>query len=182
DIPDGRMMFAIPRGKVTYIGTTDTTFDGDRDRVTTDTADALYLIAAVNHMFPKVELQLGDIVSSWAGLRPLIHEEGKSASELSRKDEIFTSETGLLSIAGGKLTGYRKMAERAVDRIAKRMEEEQGTNLKPCTTDKIPLCGSGFKKHKQVKNYIAALLDRIRDSGFASQDAHYLVTTYGKQT
>ena len=182
DIPDGRMMFAIPRGKVTYIGTTDTNFDGDRDRVTTDTADALYLITAVNHMFPKIELQLGDVISSWAGLRPLIHEEGKSASELSRKDEIFTSDTGLLSIAGGKLTGYRKMAERVVNRIAKRMEDEQGAVLKACTTDRIPLCGNGFKKYKQVKNYIATILDRIQDSGFTSQDAHYLVTTYGKQT
>lgn len=181
DIPDGRMMFAIPRGKVTYIGTTDTNFEGDRDRVTTDTADALYLITAVNHMFPRIQLELGDIISSWAGLRPLIHEDGKSASELSRKDEIFTSDTGLLSIAGGKLTGYRKMAERVVNRIAKRMEEEQGSVLKPCTTDKIPLCGSGFKKYKQVKNYMATILDRIQDSGFTSYDAWYLVTTYGKQ-
>ena len=65
-------------------------------------------------MFPDINLELDDIVSSWAGLRPLIHEEGKSASELSRKDEIFVSDTGLISIAGGKLTGYRKMAERVV--------------------------------------------------------------------
>ena len=63
-----------------------------------------------------------DIQSSWAGLRPLIHEDGKSPSELSRKDEIFVSASGLISIAGGKLTGYRKMAERTVDKIAKRME------------------------------------------------------------
>src|SRR6056297_701341 len=87
DIPDGRMMFAIPRGKVTYIGTTDTNFNLDKDHVTTDIADAIYLVSAVNNMFPDIELELDDIVSSWAGLRPLIHEEGKSASELSRKDE-----------------------------------------------------------------------------------------------
>ena len=105
DIPDGRMMFAIPRGKVTYIGTTDTNFNLDKDHVTTDIADAIYLVSAVNNMFPDIELELDDIISSWAGLRPLIHEEGKSASELSRKDEIFTSDTGLVSIAGGKLTG-----------------------------------------------------------------------------
>ena len=120
DIPDGRMMFAIPRGKITYIGTTDTNFTKDKDNVQTDLADAIYLISAVNNMFPKIELELKDIISSWAGLRPLIHEEGKSASELSRKDEIFTSDTGLISIAGGKLTGYRKMAERVVNRIAKK--------------------------------------------------------------
>ena len=99
DIPDGRMMFAIPRGKVTYVGTTDTNFDKDKDHPHTTLADAIYLISAVNNMFPKINLDLEDIVSSWAGLRPLIHEEGKGASELSRKDEIFTSPSGLVSIA-----------------------------------------------------------------------------------
>ncbi len=182
DIPDGRMMFAIPRGKITYIGTTDTNFNLDKDHVTTDIADAIYLISAVNNMFPDINLELDDIISSWAGLRPLIHEEGKSASELSRKDEIFTSETGLVSIAGGKLTGYRKMAERTVNRIAHSMEEDHQIILEPCTTDKIRLCGSDFKKFKHVKKYIAQLFDRIKDSGFTEYDAWYLVTTYGKQT
>jgi len=182
DVPDGRMMFAIPRGKVTYIGTTDTNFTQDSDRVGIDITDAVYLITAVNHMFPDINLELKDIISSWAGLRPLIHEEGKSASELSRKDEIFTSKSGLVSIAGGKLTGYRKMAERAVNRIAKMMEEEHGRSLKACTTDKMPLCGSDFKKNKQVQKYMDLVFDRIRDSGFSTYDAWYLVTTYGKQT
>ncbi|SDQ10919.1 glycerol-3-phosphate dehydrogenase/oxidase [Flagellimonas zhangzhouensis] len=182
DIPDGRMMFAIPRGKITYIGTTDTNYNLDKDQVTTDIADAIYLVSAVNHMFPDINLELDDIISSWAGLRPLIHEEGKSASELSRKDEIFTSDTGLVSIAGGKLTGYRKMAERVVNRIAKEMEEDFDLKLKPCSTDKIPLCGNGFKKFKHVKKYIAEVLERIEKDGFKKYDAWYLVTTYGKQT
>ena len=182
DIPDGRMMFAIPRGKVTYIGTTDTNFNLDKDHVTTELADAIYLISAVNNMFPDIELELDDIISSWAGLRPLIHEEGKSASELSRKDEIFTSDTGLVSIAGGKLTGYRKMAERTVNRIAKKMEEDHDVDLKPCTTDKIPLCGNDFKKFKHVIKYIVQVEEQLQDDGFAKYNAWYLVTTYGKQT
>ena len=182
DIPDGRMMFAIPRGKVTYVGTTDTNFNLDKDNVRTDLADAIYLLSAVNNMFPKINLEMEDIVSSWAGLRPLIHEEGKSASELSRKDEIFTSDTGLISIAGGKLTGYRKMAERVVDRIVKKLEEEHQTKTKACTTDKIPLCGNEFKKFKHVKKYIAAIYDRINNDGFTEHDAWFLVTNYGKQT
>ena len=182
DIPDGRMMFAIPRGKVTYIGTTDTNFNLDKDHVTTDIADAIYLVSAVNNMFPDIELELDDIISSWAGLRPLIHEEGKSASELSRKDEIFTSDTGLVSIAGGKLTGYRKMAERTVNRIAKKMEEDHDVDLKPCTTDKIPLCGNDFKKFKHVKKYIGKVQEELQADGFSKYDGWYLVTTYGKQT
>lgn len=182
DIPDGRMMFAIPRGKITYVGTTDTNFNLDKDHVRTDLADAIYLLSAVNNMFPKINLEMEDIISSWAGLRPLIHEEGKSSSELSRKDEIFTSDSGLMSIAGGKLTGYRKMAERIVDRIAKKLEEE-GTELKACYTDEIPLCGNvDFKKNKHVKKYIIEIYDRIKTDGFSEHDAWFLVTNYGKQT
>ena len=182
DVPDGRMIFAIPRGKVTYVGTTDTNFNLDKDLVTTDLADAIYLISAVNHMFPDINLELDDIISSWAGLRPLIHEEGKSASELSRKDEIFTSDTGLVSIAGGKLTGYRKMAERVVNRITKQMEEDLGATSEPCITEKIALCGNDFRKSKHVKKYIGEVFDRIKKDGFTEYDAWYLVTTYGKQT
>ena len=182
DIPDGRMMFAIPRGKVTYVGTTDTNFNLDKDKVRTDLADAIYLLSAGNNMFPKINLEMEDIVSSWAGLRPLIHEEGKSASELSRKDEIFTSDTGLISIAGGRLTGYRKMAERVVDRIARMLEENHQKELKPCTTDTIPLCGNEFKKFKHVRKYITTIHDRIKTDGFTEHDAWFLVTNYGKQT
>ena len=183
DVPDGRMMFAIPRGKITYVGTTDTNFNKDKDNVRTDLADAIYLISAVNNMFPSINLEMEDIISSWAGLRPLIHEEGKSASELSRKDEIFTSDTGLISIAGGKLTGYRKMAERVVDRIAKKMEEEDGTELKECFTEKIFLCGNvDFKKFKHVEKYIDEVYGRIKPDGFSKHDAWFLVTNYGKQT
>ncbi len=181
DVPDGRMIFAIPRGKVTYVGTTDTNFNLDKDKVETDMADAIYLIAAVNNMFPNINLEMEDIESSWAGLRPLIHEEGKSASELSRKDEIFTSDTGLISIAGGKLTGYRKMAERTVNRIAKKMEEE-GKEVPDCLTESIQLCGSSFKKYKEVKKYIAEIFERIKNDGFTKYDAWYLVTNYGVQT
>ncbi len=198
DVPDGRMMFAIPRGNITYVGTTDTNFNKDKDDVRTDLADAIYLISAVNNMFPSIELDMDDIISSWAGLRPLIHEEGKSASELSRKDEIFTSDTGLISIAGGKLTGYRKMAERVVDRIVKKMEEDSkdednkekddtkendNAELKECYTEDIPLCGNdGFKKFKHVTNYIAEVYDRMKPDGFTEHDAWALVTRYGKQT
>jgi glycerol-3-phosphate dehydrogenase len=183
DIPDGRMMFAIPRGKITYVGTTDTNYNDDKDNVQTDLADAIYLISAVNNMFPDINLELEDIVSSWAGLRPLIHEEGKSASELSRKDEIFISDSGLVSIAGGKLTGYRKMAERVVDKIADRLSDEFNTNSKPCYTEKISLCGNtNFKKYKHVKKYIMAIYDQIQPDGFTKQDARFLVTTYGHQT
>ena len=183
DIPDGRMMFAIPRGKITYVGTTDTNYNDNKDKVRTDIADAIYLISAVNNMFPDINLELDDIVSSWAGLRPLIHEEGKSASELSRKDEIFVSDTGLISIAGGKLTGYRKMADRVVDRVVEKLKSEDDTEINKCYTDKISLCGNdNFKKYKHVKKYIDSVYERIKPNGFTKHDAWFLVTNYGEQT
>lgn len=180
DVPDGRMIFAIPRGKVTYVGTTDTNYTLDKDTVNTQVVDAVYLIEAVNHMFPKIDLTLQDVLSSWAGLRPLIHQEGKSPSELSRKDEIFISPSQLISIAGGKLTGYRKMAERAVDKIADRLESKTG--LKKCHTDTIAICGGPWENYEQVKAYIKHIYQRISPLGFTDYDAWFLVTTYGKQT
>jgi len=182
DIPDGRMMFAIPRGKITYAGTTDTNYTLDKNEVRATVEDADYLLHAINNMFPAVNLERKDIASSWAGLRPLIHEEGKSPSELSRKDEIFISDTGLISMAGGKLTGYRKMAERVVDKVQKKLEKDTGVDYKNVFTDKIPLTGGPWKKYKEVKKYIKKLFKEIEPYGFEPYTAWYLTTTYGKQS
>lgn len=178
DVEDGRMIFAIPRGRTTYIGTTDTNYTGSLEEVHTTKEDAAYLIKAVNQTFPEANLSLADVESSWAGLRPLIHEDGKSASELSRKDEIFESDSGLISIAGGKLTGYRKMAERIVDLVMKKYFEEKFID---CKTDTISFVGSDFKDYKEVRDYIAAIAFRLRSYG-AEEQATYLVSNYGKQS
>ena len=182
DIPDGRMMFAIPRGKSTYFGTTDTNYQGNKDEVKIDLVDAMYLIAAVNNMFPDVSISIDDIKSSWAGLRPLIHEEGKPASELSRKDEIFVSKSELISIAGGKLTGYRKMAERIVDLVAKKYLRRFAEEFKKTQTEGILLSGGEFEDFNEVKSYINFIYKRIIKDRFDEKDAQYLVYNYGRQT
>lgn len=177
DVSDGRMIFAIPRGRTTYVGTTDTTYVGDKDHVVTSLADAQYLIDAVNSTFPRVNLAISDIESSWAGLRPLIHEEGKSASELSRKDEIFESPTGLISIAGGKLTGYRKMAERVVDVVIKKYFQER--SLSSCRTNQIKLASNTFTGTRQVKKLVNSVYQQIKPFGLEEFVAAYLVENYG---
>ena len=182
DVPDGRMMFAIPRGKVTYFGTTDTNFQKDKNTVETSIVDVAYLVEAVNNMFPEINLTIADIQSSWAGLRPLIHEEGKSASELSRKDEIFVSDTKLISIAGGKLTGYRKMAERIVDLVAKKMIRRFDIEFDPIQTEDIILAGGPFQNYKSVDLYINQVYKNLKNQGLTKIDAAYLVHNYGKQT
>lgn len=119
DTPDGRMVFAIPRGKCTYIGTTDTEYRGSLNRVVATKDDYEYLLNALRRVFPKVSLCIDDVESNWAGLRPLIEDVGKAPSELSRKDEIYEMHDGLIAIAGGKLTGYRRMAQRVTDLVQK---------------------------------------------------------------
>lgn len=180
DFPDKRMVFAIPRGKITYLGTTDTDYHGDKDDIRTNLEDVEYLLNGVNQAFPKLGLKLEDVESSWAGVRPLIHEDGKSASEISRKDEIFESESGLLSIAGGKLTGYRKMSEKILDKLFKRLHEEEGRERVKCKTEQIDLDGGAFKNAKAVKKYRKELKHRLKEMGFTSYDAFYLVSNYGR--
>ena len=177
DVPDGRMVFAIPRGKTTYIGTTDTTYTGDKDRIVATKEDAIYLINAVKSAFPTIQLKVTDIESNWAGVRPLIHEDGKSPSELSRKDEIFTSPTGLISIAGGKLTGYRKMSQRIVDLVYK----ELGQSVPKCKTKDIPLTITPITNAKSVASYIERMEAMAEMLGLDAYYGWYLVTTYGQQ-
>ncbi|MBI3302635.1 MAG: glycerol-3-phosphate dehydrogenase/oxidase, partial [Deltaproteobacteria bacterium] len=126
---DGRRGFAIPRGEMVYVGTTDTDYPRPADRPEITGEDAEYLLEAVNHTFPDAQLRIDDVVAAWAGLRPLLHQAGKSPSEISRRDEILVSPSGLISIAGGKLTTYRRMAERVVDLVGTVLKEKQGKSL-----------------------------------------------------
>lgn len=180
DTPDGRMIFAIPRGRIVYIGTTDTTYHGDKDHIVVTKADRDYLIKAVNGMFPEVGLTAENVISNWAGLRPLIHQEGKAPSELSRKDEIFEAKDGLISIAGGKLTGYRKMAQKIVDKILENdlFKVKQASSF----TETIHLCGDCIGSNQEVDQYIEAMQVRVDEMGLDPYYGGYLVTNYGKQT
>lgn len=182
DVPDGRMIFAIPRGRATYVGTTDTNYNANLNRVVATQKDATYLLDAVNNMFPTVKLTIEDVESNWAGLRPLIHEDGKDPSELSRKDEIFVSKTGLISIAGGKLTGYRKMAQRVIDTVLKTRNEKQREIFKKSYTKKILLTSTPLKDTTAVNQYLLIINQQLENMGI--KDPYYgwyLVTTYGKQ-
>jgi glycerol-3-phosphate dehydrogenase len=126
---DKRGVFAIPRGAVTYLGTTDTDYPQPEDYPYITHDDVDYLLDAANRTFDvDPPLVAEDVVSAWAGLRPLLHQEGKRPSELSRKDEIMVGAGGLLSIAGGKLTTFRRMSERVVDLACERLQA-QGVKL-----------------------------------------------------
>jgi len=121
-----------------------------------------------------VELSQQDVEATWAGLRPLIHEDGKSPGELSRKDEIFESPSRLISIAGGKLTGYRKMAERVVDLVV----EQGGFSSGPCLTEHTRLEESfeSFEAYLIFRNQLKA---QFSDSDL-QQKAGQLCDIYGR--
>ncbi len=154
DTPDQRMIFAIPRKNKIYIGTTDTTFTGDMDQLFVKANEVDYLLDAVNRVFTSLNLKREHVVSSWAGIRPLIQEHGKSPSEISRKDEVLFSSHGLITIAGGKLTGYRKMAEKITDLVLKKISRP----YVKCKTENLPLDPeqktSPLSIHEKVKEAV----------------------------
>lgn len=119
---DGRMLFVLPWGALTLVGTTDTDFEGDPDRVFPTADDVAYLLEAVNDSFPEARVGPADVVSAYAGLRPLVREgRPMEESDISREHEIFDDPDGLISVAGGKLTTHRVMAEEVVDHICGRL-------------------------------------------------------------
>ncbi|MFC0013614.1 MULTISPECIES: glycerol-3-phosphate dehydrogenase/oxidase [Allobacillus] len=178
DSPDGRMIFAIPRDGKTYVGTTDTAYTGDLENPTASLQDRTYLMRAIHEMFPTVNVNEQDIESSWSGIRPLIQQEGKDPSEISRKDEIFISDSQLISIAGGKLTGYRKMAQSIVDLVASQWKSENGRKLPESKTKKMPLAGGevgGSKGFEQFKK-------KVLQSGYPEEMLEKWVNRYGANT
>ncbi|WP_241768496.1 glycerol-3-phosphate dehydrogenase/oxidase [Mesobacillus subterraneus] len=179
DTPDKRMVFAIPRGNKAYVGTTDTFFDKDKANPKMNKEDMDYLLNAINYMFPEIKAKPEDVESSWAGIRPLIHEEGKGPSEISRKDEIWESETGLITIAGGKLTGYRKMAETIVDLVASKFFTEEGRKLKSSQTKDLPISGGDFGGSDKFERYVDLAAGHGIKVGFSKEEAKKLAAFYG---
>ncbi|WP_459500611.1 aerobic glycerol-3-phosphate dehydrogenase [Bacillus sp. C1] len=179
DTPDKRMVFAIPRGGKTYVGTTDTFYDKDAAVPQMTTEDRTYIINAINYMFPSVKITEKDIESSWAGVRPLIYEEGKSASEISRKDEIWTSESGLITIAGGKLTGYRKMAEMVVDYVTTLLQKEGHSAYPKSETKHMPISGGHVGGSNGLSTFISKKAGEGTKYGLTTGQAEEFAKFYG---
>ncbi len=146
DTPDKRMFFMVPKRQKIYIGTIDTFYYENLDSPRVGVQDAEYLVNAVNHAFPEAKITVQDIESVWVGLRPLVGENGKAPSQISRKDEVYESSSGMISIAGGKLTGYRLMAKEVTDLVCKKIKLNQ-----TCKTETIVLDGGDFSSLENYK-------------------------------
>lgn len=179
DTPDGRMVFAIPRNGKTYVGTTDTFYEGDPADMYATQEDRDYLLKAILYMFPDLKVTNSDIESSWAGVRPLIHEEGKAPSEISRKDEIWESNSGLITIAGGKLTGYRKMAETVVNLVVSKLNESGSQDFAACQTKHLPISGGNMGGSSHLETFIQEKSKKAESYGLTQEQGRKLAKLYG---
>jgi glycerol-3-phosphate dehydrogenase len=164
---DGRFIFILPWGGRTYAGTTDTAYEGSLDDPEVSEADHDYVLAAVTRAFPSVTRE--DVVSSWAGLRPLLGTKTGATADLSRKHAIYESPPGLLTITGGKLTTYRDMAEDLVDRAAGTLGVRRRSR-----TRTIPLGLTGG-----MDQALAGAGTEAARLGLASETGHRLVYRFG---
>jgi glycerol-3-phosphate dehydrogenase len=135
-----RILFAIPWGERTILGTTDTDYNGSLEKIFADAADIRYVLEITNRFFPQAKLTERDVISSWAGVRPLIANANGSPSDISRSHEIRNPEPGWWDVTGGKLTTYRFMAEQTVDQIVEALKRRgEHLNTLTCRTALEPL-------------------------------------------
>ena len=182
---DDRVLFALPWGERTYVGTTDTDYEGSPGDETATLQDVDYLIAAANHHFPNHHIKRDDVISTWAGLRPLIAPEPEvgeiSESQVSREHQILIGEDGLITIAGGKLTTYRKMAKECVD-IAVNLLKLMGKlpeDIHSGQTFKFPLPGAVGWPEDDDHAKVAAALTEACDCDLSEEVSRHLIDTYG---
>jgi glycerol-3-phosphate dehydrogenase len=173
---DGRVMFVLPWGDLSYVGTTDTDADTPPDAVRVTAEDVTYLLRSANAAFPNAHLAPNDVVSVWAGLRPLLRADRAAApSQVSREHRVVESAQGLITIAGGKLTTYRVMARDVADRVAARLHELDGRPVAPRPpTDRLPLPGGEAAA-------LDVLIEGARARGVAAATARHLVASYGSE-
>jgi glycerol-3-phosphate dehydrogenase len=170
---DRRSIFVIRRGEAVFIGTTDTSYEHGSEtwpRITRE--DVEYLLEPIPRDFSVEPLAPEDVVAAWSGLRPLIAEPGKKAHEISRRDEIWIGPKRVVSVAGGKLTGYRPMTRTAVEKAAEVCELRLATPLER----EAPLPGGDFDGDLEG---LSARLQR--ETGLEPAAAARMIGLYGTE-
>jgi len=182
---DRRVLFAIPWGDRTYIGTTDTDYDGDPADVAADWDDVDYLVSACATYFPDHPLVHEDVIATWAGLRPLIRPVGEDGevdeSSVSREHQIVIGQDGLITIAGGKLTTYRRMAAEVVDTAVNllRLSSALPVRLRPADTDSEPLPGAVGWPEDDDHESVGRMITEVAEGLLEPEVGLYLGNNYG---
>jgi glycerol-3-phosphate dehydrogenase len=174
---DGRVLFILPWGELSYIGTTDTDTTEPPDQLTVSAEDIVYLLRSANARFPNARLGLEDVRASWAGLRPLLADKDqKAASSRSREHAIVYGSGGMITVVGGKLTTYRSMAAEVVNRAARELRFRDGRPRagSPLRTDEEPLPGGEAADLAQFR-------ERGLELGVAPESVEHLLRHYGTE-
>jgi glycerol-3-phosphate dehydrogenase len=185
---DGRLVFIIPKRDVTYLGTTDKRYDGDLLHPIVPEDEVAYLLEIANRILPDTRLTREDVVGIWSGVRPLVTAPGtdsKDTKDVSREDEIWVSPAGLVTIAGGKLTAYRKMAERILAKVREQLPQSgsptQGNwRLQEKLSAVLPLYGAKEIPPHDYANWLDREADRLTGQfPLSTADAKALIRRYG---
>lgn len=197
---DGRMIFTIPREGKTYFGTTDTDYTGDYGHPTVEKSDVDYLLNIINRKYPSAHLTIDDIEASWAGVRPLIEVEfdespvaaadastGASVSDstsapsaVSRGSSLTEAEDGLITLAGGKLTDYRIMANGAMEKIKQDLHDKFGKDFTLQDSAKIKVAGGDFDSDN-AEEELAKIAKHGVEAGISEDDAKEIASLFGSE-
>ena len=195
---DGRMIFTIPREGKTYFGTTDTDFRGDYAHPTVEQGDVDYLLGIINKKYPSAHLTIDDVEASWAGVRPLIEvevEENEAAdaatgasvsdstsapSAVSRGSSLTEAEDGLITLAGGKLTDYRIMANGAMEKILEKLHDKFSKNFTLQDSAEIKVAGGDFDSDN-AEEELARIAKEGSEAGLSKADATEIANLFGSE-
>lgn len=174
---DGRIMFVLPWNDLAYIGTTETEDTVSPEDVRATGEDVTYLLRSANAMFPRARLTPNDVLATWAGVRPLLApDRSLPAGRVSREHRIVESPSGLITVAGGKLTTFRVMGRDAADLVAKRLRRIDGRALPPRpATDQLPLPGGEIAA-------LDVMMQSVRMKELPAVTARHLVDSYGTES
>jgi glycerol-3-phosphate dehydrogenase len=172
---DGRVMFVLPWGNLSYIGTTDTESSESPDELSVSVDDMIYLLRSANARFPSARLSIEDVRAAWAGLRPLVANHDRTASSRSREHVIVSGSGGMLTVAGGKLTTYRSMSAEVVDHAMRELRHRDGRPRHgEARTDEDPLPGGEAADLSQFR-------ERGLELGIAAVSVDHLLRHYGTE-
>lgn len=175
-VGEQRFLFVIPWQGRTVIGTTDTEYTGSLDEPVAETSEVNRIVESAARAFPAAKPSTEDVISTFAGLRPLIAAQKQPTKELSRKEQIFEDPSGLITITGGKLTTWRRMAERLVDLAVSRLESIDGAgrpHARRSVTDRIQLAAGKHRSGPEEASLAAAQF------GVDVAIVEHLMETYG---
>lgn len=177
---DGRIMFVLPWRDLTLIGTTDDYHEGAPEDVAPTAEDVRYLLDSTNHLFPEARLTRADVLSAWAGLRPLVAmrdaDEDAGEDDVSRDFTIREEPRGVFTLSGGKLTSHRAMAEETVDKVAPLLAQAGVKRIAKCDTARVALPGGSFKDMAELKAHVR---EEAAELGVSPEGADRLARAYG---